>query len=149
MTFSQWPSKKSERDCLKETFQNKEQVIDINIRDVFFQHLEQNELLTSRKSEMDELKEGLKSLVLLDAIAKNSDMCKVLFCSVKSQNITFAVVSDILMPISTTNYAEEQSKNWFFNYLQLKESSDFPVDSRCRSLVRILDRMVSGSIWWS
>ena len=40
-----------------------------------------------------------------------------------------------MMPIWTWNYAEEQSKNWFLNYLQLKESSDFPDDSRCRSLL--------------
>lgn len=60
---------------------------DINPRDFLLQHLVYHELLTSRKNEMDELKQGLKSLGLLDLIAKNAEMCKILFCADKSQQI--------------------------------------------------------------
>ena len=52
----------------------KEQVIDIKTRDFLLQHLVYHELLTSQKNEIEELKEGLKSLGLLDLIAKNAEI---------------------------------------------------------------------------
>ena len=49
----------------------KEQLININTKDFLLQHLVYHELLTSRKNEIEELKEGIKLLGLLDLILKN------------------------------------------------------------------------------
>lgn len=114
----------------------KEQLIDINTRDFLMQHLVYHELLTSRKNELDELKQGLKSLGLLDLVAKNAEMCKVLFCADKSQQINADVLNEMMLPISPSNFAEEQSQKWFFDYLSLEADPDFPEDSRCRSLLQ-------------
>ena len=114
----------------------KEQVIDIETRDFLLQHLVYHELLTSRKNEIEELKEGLKSLGLLDLIAKNAEICKVLFCADKSRQINADVLNDMMLSISPSNFAEEQSQKWFLEYLGLKADPDFPGDSRCRSLLQ-------------
>ena len=114
----------------------KEQLIDINTRDFLLQQLVYHELLTSRKNEIDELKEGLKSLGLLDLIAKNPKICKVLFCADKSQQINADVLNDMMLSISPSNFAEEQSQKWFLDYLSLKPDPDFPDDNRCRSLLQ-------------
>ena len=113
----------------------KVQLIDINTRDFLMQHLIYHELLTSRKNELDELKQGLKSVGLLDLVAKNAEMCKVLFCADKSQQINADVLNEMMPPITPSNFAEEQSQKWFFDYLNLEADPDFPEDSRCRSLL--------------
>ncbi len=113
-----------------------EQLIDINTRDFLLQQLVYHELLTSRKNEIDELKEGLKSLGLLDLIAKNPKICKVLFCADKSQQINADVLNNMMLSISPSNFAEEQSQKWFLDYLSLKPDPDFPDDNRCRSLLQ-------------
>ena len=93
----------------------KEQVVNMTTRDFLLQHLVVNELLTSRKSELDELKEGLKALGFLDLISKNKEACRVLFCASHGQLLTH---------------------KWFLDYIGQNEDDEFPGDSRCRSLLQ-------------
>ena len=42
----------------------------------------------------------------------------------------------MMLSISPSNFAEEQSQKWFLDYLGLKPDPDFPDDNRCRSLLQ-------------
>ena len=74
----------------------KEQVVNITTKDFLLQHLVVNELLTSRKNELDELKEGLKALGFLDLISKNKEACRVLFNASHGQMLNQDILGIII-----------------------------------------------------
>ena len=114
----------------------KEQLVNISTKDFLLQHLVHHELLTSRKNEIEEFKEGLKSLDFLNLISKNREICKVLFCAPEGQQIDLDAFNEMMLNILPSNFAEEQSHKWFLEYLGEEESREFPGDSRCRSLLQ-------------
>ena len=114
----------------------KEQPVNISTRDFLLQHLVNHELLASRKNELNELREGLKSMGFLDLISKNKEMFKVFFCATEGKLLNLDAFKDMMLNILPSNFAEEQSHKWFFDYLDQNENQDFPGDNRCRSLLQ-------------
>lgn len=114
----------------------KEKLVNIHTKEFLLQHMVYHELLTSRKNELDELKEGLKSLGFLDLILKNKEMCKALFCATESKQFTMESLKGMMLDIKSTNFAEEQSHKWFLEYLGQDGDHEFPKDSRCTSLLQ-------------
>lgn len=112
----------------------KEKPINITTRDFLLQHLVHHELLTSRKNEIEEFKEGLKSLGFLDLLVKNKEMCKALLCATEAQPLNSDALKDMMLEIVPSNFSEQQSHAWFLDYLDQKENQEFPGDSRVQSL---------------
>ena len=105
-------------------------------KDFLLQHLIVNELLTSRKNELDELKEGLKALGFLDLISNNKEVCRILFCAGHCQPLNLDVFKGMILEFGSSNFAQEQSHKWFLDYLGQSEDNEFSRDSRCRSLLQ-------------
>ena len=82
----------------------KEKPVNITTRDFLLQHLMHHELLTSRKNEIEEFKEGLKSLGVLDFLFKNKEMCKALLCATETQPLNSDALNDLMLVPS--NFSE-------------------------------------------
>ena len=114
----------------------KEKLVDITTREFLCQHLVYNELLTSRKNEISEFKEGLKSLGFVDLLLKNTEKCKALLCATEHTPFTPDILKDMMLTILPQNFAENQSHEWFLDYIRQGEDEEFPEDSRLRSLLQ-------------
>jgi hypothetical protein len=114
----------------------KEQVITINNKDYLIQHLIHHELLVSRKNELNEFKEGMKSLGFLELVSKNKEVCEVLFCATAKKPLDSESFKDMILDVKPCNFAEEQSYKWLLHYMNKEEDQEFPGDSRCRSLLQ-------------
>ncbi len=114
----------------------KEQAININNKDYLLQHLVHHELLVSRKNELNEFKEGMKSLGFLDLVSKNKEVCEVLFCATAKKPLDSESFKDMMLDVKPCNFAEEQSYKWLLEYINQEEDPEFPGDSRCRSLLQ-------------
>lgn len=113
----------------------KEQPVNINNKDYVLQHLIQHELLTARKNEINDFKEGLKSLGFLDLVSQNKEVCEVLFCANGKKKLDSDSFKDMMLDVKPSNFAEEQSYKWFMEYINQEENQEFPGDSRLRSLL--------------
>ena len=115
----------------------KEKVIDIASKDFLLQHLVYHELLASRKNEIEEFSEGLKSLGLLDLIRKNKEKCKILLTAAESQQaLTANAMKDMIIDVEHHNFSESQAYKWFIDYMDEEENEEFPADSRLQALLQ-------------
>ena len=104
-------------------------------RDFLLQHLVSHELFASRRNEIDEFSEGLKSLGLLK-LRKNKETCKVLFTSGEFQGLTTDALMEMTIEVETRNFTERQAYSWLTSYINQEEDDEFPTDSRQRALLQ-------------
>ena len=114
----------------------KEKVINIVSKDFLLQHLVSNELLASRKNEIDEFFEGLKSLGLLNLLRKNKATCKVLLTAGEFQLRTADALMEMIIEVEARNFSERQAYSWFMSYTNQEEDDEFSSDSQQRALLQ-------------
>lgn len=98
---SHWPSDK--------------QITDSNSSHLL-QHLLENEIIYSRKMEIDQLSEGLQVLGLLQVIQKNPTVCYELLCYNPKLKLTAEkFLSQVFL--EPADFSEKQSYNWFLKFV--------------------------------
>ena len=63
-------------------------------------------------------------------------MWKALLCATETQPLNSDALKDMMFDIVPSNFSEQQSHEWFLDYLDQKENEEFPGDSRVRSLIQ-------------
>lgn len=114
----------------------KEKVISMTSKDFLLQHLVSHELLVSRKNEIQEFSEGLKSLGLLKLLQKSKELCTVLFTAGEFQPLTADGIMEMIIQVETHSFSERQAYEWLKSYINKDEDEDFPGDSRQRALLQ-------------
>lgn len=87
---------------------------------LLIQCLLENEILLSRKYEVDQLNEGLNFLGLLDIMKSNAGLCFSLFCCSDDTVLTaerFINLIDSKVEVPT-DFSKKQSYDWFIQYIQ-------------------------------
>ena len=113
-----------------------ERVINIDTKEFLIQHLICNELLSSRKNELDDFKKGLETLGFLKLVQQNKDKLKVLFCKTDDMPLTAQRFNDMTQEIVPSNFSERQATEWFKSYLEQEENIEFPGDGRLATLLK-------------
>ncbi|CAB4020410.1 E3 ubiquitin- ligase SMURF2-like [Paramuricea clavata] len=114
----------------------KEKVINMSSKDFLLQHLVSHELLVSRKNEIQEFSEGLKSLSLLKLLQKNKEICTILFTAGEFQPLTADGIMEMIIAVETHSFSERQAYEWLKSYINEDEDEEFPGDSRQRALLQ-------------
>ena len=114
----------------------KEKVINIASKEFLLQHLVSHELLVSRKNEIEEFSEGLKSLGLLNILRTKKETCQVLFTAGEFQPFTADALNEMICEVEARSFSERQANEWFRCYINEDEDEDFPADSRRRALLQ-------------
>ena len=114
----------------------KEKVISMSSKDFLLQHLVSHELLVSRKNEIQEFSEGLKSLSLLKLLQKNKEICTILFIAGEFQPLTADGIMEMIIAVETHSFSERQAYEWLKSYINEDEDEEFPGDSRQRALLQ-------------
>ena len=106
----------------------KPQEINFQNKDLLFQELVYNELISSRLQEICELRVGLETLGFLSALRKSPQLLKALFCvkprSIVQPKFCPTEFKDIITYAIATDFAQNQSKSWFQEYLELVEAAN-------------------------
>lgn len=92
------------------------QITDSN-RSHLLQHLLENEIVYSRKMEIDQLSEGLQVLGLLQLIQKHPHMCFELFCYNHNLKLTSEKFLTQVYLKEPADFSEKQSYNWFLKFV--------------------------------
>ena len=87
----------------------KEKVINIASKDFLLQHLVSHELLVSRKNEIEEFLEGLKSLGLLNIVHTKKETCQVLFTAGEFQPFTADALNKMICEVDMELYRGQNS----------------------------------------
>ncbi len=94
-----------------------EKKIDDQNVSMLVQHLLENEIIYSRKLEIDSFAEGLDVMGLLKIVRQNPSSCRDLFCYNTEMSMTAEkFISQMLLKEPTHN-SEEQSYDWFLKYV--------------------------------
>ena len=119
----------------------KTQEINFQNRDLLIQELVYNELISSRPHEICELRVGLETLGFLSALRKSPQLLKALFCVEPRSNLQpkFGPTEfkDIITYANATNFAQNQSRSWFQEYLEPVEeaNNEFCAGTRLSTLL--------------
>lgn len=84
------------------------------------QSLIENEILLSRRYELDQFSEGLAVLGLRDVMKQNQELCMQLFCYDSDTILTPDSFVDLIDNKDNvpTDYAQKQAYDWFMKYVQ-------------------------------
>lgn len=99
----------------------KEQAITMSNKDLLIQQIIFNELLSSRKHEIDEFREGLESIGILQLIQKHKKGSHVFLCSSGSEFST-ADLQELMKLSEPKNFSERQASEWLMEYINEQES---------------------------
>jgi len=92
------------------------QITDSN-KSHLLQHLLENEIVYSRKMEIDQLSEGLQVLGLLQLIQKHPHLCFELFCYNPNLKLTSEKFLSQVYLKEPADFSEKQSYNWFLKFV--------------------------------
>ena len=84
---------------------------------LLLQHLIENEILLSRKHEIDKIGEGLALLGLLPLMQSNPELCYSLLCYTQNQTLSSAQVKSFIFAHPPTEFSKKQSYTWFMAYI--------------------------------
>lgn len=100
-------------------------------------HMVEQEVLWSRKEELDEFGTGLDSLGLLTVIMQNPDVCLILLCSDENAEVGPVEFDHCLShPEVPDDFVQAQTYEWFNTYISENPKSDsFPGGCRLKALL--------------
>lgn len=101
---------------------------------MLIQHLLENEILHSRKLEIDSFAEELEIMGLLRIIRENPSSCRDLLCYNTEMKLTPKKFISQMIPMEPTDFSEKQSYDWFMKY----------INSSCEEKLQCLLQFVSA-----
>lgn len=84
---------------------------------LLIQHLVENEIILSRKYEIDKIGEGLALLGLLPLMRDNPELCFSLLCYTTNQRLSSAKLKSFIFAHPPAEFSRKQSYTWFMEYI--------------------------------
>lgn len=94
-----------------------EKKIDDSNACLLLQHLVENEIVYSRKFEIDQFAEGLKVMGLLQEIQENPTVCHDLLCHNPEMKMTAEKFLSQVRLVEPTDFSQKQSYDWFLKFV--------------------------------
>ena len=92
-------------------------VITKNDVPLLLQHLIENEILLSRKFEIDKIGEGLALLGFLPLMRSNPELCYGLLCYTQNKRLSSAKLKSFIFAHPPAEFGRKQSHTWFMEYI--------------------------------